>query len=685
MDQKRLALERAIAVYMEEGPVPTTDFHLDGGKPGCQTEALVVKGGAAGVTHPSWPELINGDTYKVVVVVVMMMMMMMVVVVVVMMVVVMVVVVVVVVMIYFDLPENLDDNIKRETEAFVTYAENRWSCHAPGSQPHAYDSHVNGGSGDTKNMKLLGELPHNLVGSIVGRTEFVSPLEHSHSNSGALASIVEAPCTVKWSNSYQIKPAEYGGRCLYFIAASSGDIFVVFSAIPRDKTTWYHLQISFQGVALYKEKGLVYMVYIDDSQPLGIQFYSFGSGEEPVEVMDARVIEGGATGEMECSGGTVMNEDGICVEDCHPECNAGQKVASNGVTCTCERYVIKNDDGTTQCVSACPANHKVASDGVTCEPEDIVHKWRPDGRCGPGYATRIADPGECDPNSIKYCCSSSGMCGSSDAHCLCRGCVDYRPVVRPDGRCGNNFQGHGGNPGQCDPSSVTPCCGPNGYCGGSDAHCRCSDCVDFRPRWRPDTKCGLNDPAPGSSVAQCNPKGPAPCCSLYGWCGGSPTHCSCSGCIDYRNLAIKRPVAQSTILNGMAAVRAVDGNKNGDAKGGGSCSHTDLAENNWWRVDLGIAQAIGNVVVYNRMDCCGDRLNGFKVHVGGSTNVASNPLCGGVNRVSNGQETITVSCQGRKGRYVGITLAHRQYLTLCEVMVYGGKNATLKFDCPRVI
>ncbi|CAH1247884.1 Hypp8046 [Branchiostoma lanceolatum] len=750
MDQKRLALERAIAVYMEEGPIPTTDFHLDGGKPGCQTEALVVKGGEAGVTHPSWIELINGDTYKI----------------------------------FFDLPEDLDDNIKRDTEAFVTYAENRWSCYAPGSNPHGYDSHVNGGSGDSKNkkvscfgfvmsykeesgklyvteddlkasIKLLGDLPRSVVGLIVGRTEFVSPLEHSQSNSGALASIVEAPCTVKWSNSYQIKPAEYGGRCLYFIAASSGDIFVVFSAIPRDKTTWYHIQISYQGVALYKgtklvkyegaksarslgdsklfqpyficidedmekkrtyikygigsdtsEKGLVYMVYMDDSPPLGIQFYSFGSGEKPVEVMDARIIEGGATGEMECSGGTVMNEEGMCVEDCHPECNgcipkspgskldtecrlckhvsildedgstkclaacpAGQKVASNGVTCICERYVIKKADGTTQCVSACPANHKVASDGVTCEPEDIVHKWRPDGRCGSRYTTRIASPGQCDPNSIKYCCSRSGMCGSSDAHCLCSGCVDYRPVVRPDGRCGDNFKGRGGNPGQCDPSSVLPCCSTSGWCGGSDAHCRCSGCADFRPWWRPDAKCGPSNPAPGSSVGKCNPKGPHPCCSPYAWCGVTPAHCTCSGCLDYRNLALKRPAVQSTTGWGGAAAKGVDGNKDQNWSGG-SCTHTTNGGNSWWRVDLGFVQAIGNVVVYNRRDCCRERLNGFKVHVGGSTNVYANPVCGGSNTVTT-HSTITVNCQGRKGRYVGISLAARNYLTLCEVIVLG--------------
>ena len=41
------------------------------------------------------------------------------------------------------------------------------------------------------------------------------------------------------------------------------------------------------------------------------------------------------------------------------------------------------------------------------------------------------------------------------------------------------------------------------------------------------------------SPAQCNPNhqnvyGLQPCCSPTGWCGKTPGHCTCSGCIDYR-------------------------------------------------------------------------------------------------------------------------------------------------------
>ncbi|XP_066268804.1 uncharacterized protein [Branchiostoma lanceolatum] len=131
------------------------------------------------------------------------------------------------------------------------------------------------------------------------------------------------------------------------------------------------------------------------------------------------------------------------------------------------------------------------------------------------------------------------MCGSSDAHCLCSGCVDYRPVVRPDGRCGDSYEGHGGNPGQCDPNSITPCCSTGGWCGGSDAHCSCSGCVDFRSKWRSDLRCGSSYPAPGANPGQCDPNGASPCCSSGGWCGSSAAHCTCSGCVDYRPVLLK--------------------------------------------------------------------------------------------------------------------------------------------------
>ncbi|XP_019618562.1 PREDICTED: uncharacterized protein LOC109465632 [Branchiostoma belcheri] len=643
MDKKRLALERAIAVYMEEGPVPTTDFRLEGGDPGCTSEALGVKGGASGTTYPTWMELISGDTYKII----------------------------------FDLPESINYDISKDKEAFLVFARQRWNCHAPGAKMHMYNSRDNGGSGDINNKKVscfgfvmtyqeasgtfvvtqqdqdastqaLGQLRRSYVGWTVARAEYVSPLEHAQAKGDALSSIVEAPCSVKWSNSYQIKPAEEGGRCLYFVAASAGDIFVVFSTIPRDVSTWYHLQISYQGVALYKgmklvkyegaknarslgdsklfqpyficleedaenmrtyikygvgsdtsEKGLVYMVYNDRSPPLGIRFYSFGSGEESVEIMDARVIEGGATGQMECTGGTVL-KDGICVEDCHPECDgcipsspgskldtecrrckhfsikidkkvqcvaecpAGQKPGADGVECTCKDFVISHQNGTNTCVSACPLGNKVGSDGNTCLCKFTI--------------------------------------------CLC----------------------------------TTP--------------------------WRDDWRCGKDFPAQAANPGRCNPFGPHPCCSDTQYCGRTDAHCTCSGCRDYRNLALGKPAYQSSQYTDHVAGRAVDGVTS-------TCAHTVGGNGepypSWW-VDLGHPYLIDRVIIYIRMNHLAYWINPFNIHIGNSTSVDKNPKCGGDHRIDVSKPSISISCPGMRGRYVGVRLpGNNRILVLCEVQVFG--------------
>ncbi|XP_070576117.1 bone morphogenetic protein 1-like [Ptychodera flava] len=54
-------------------------------------------------------------------------------------------------------------------------------------------------------------------------------------------------------------------------------------------------------------------------------------------------------------------------------------------------------------------------------------------------------------------------------------------------------------------------------------------------RWRDDYQCGPNYPLPDGSPAECDPNGIYPCCSPYDWCGNTPDHCECPGCIDFRD------------------------------------------------------------------------------------------------------------------------------------------------------
>merc|ERR1719361_2568244 len=95
---------------------------------------------------------------------------------------------------------------------------------------------------------------------------------------------------------------------------------------------------------------------------------------------------------------------------------------------------------------------------------------RSDNRCGPNYPAANGEAAECPYR----CCSSTGWCGESDAHCTCSGCTDYRVAARQDGRCGPNYP-YNGKAGECPGR----CCSSSGWCGDSSNYCDCGGCKDY--------------------------------------------------------------------------------------------------------------------------------------------------------------------------------------------------------------
>ena len=57
---------------------------------------------------------------------------------------------------------------------------------------------------------------------------------------------------MKFSNSHVFDPVREGELCVKFIAASTGHIFLILAAIPEDRDTWYQLEMSNTGIAIYK-------------------------------------------------------------------------------------------------------------------------------------------------------------------------------------------------------------------------------------------------------------------------------------------------------------------------------------------------------------------------------------------------------------------------------------------------
>ncbi|XP_019622202.1 PREDICTED: hepatocyte growth factor activator-like [Branchiostoma belcheri] len=148
--------------------------------------------------------------------------------------------------------------------------------------------------------------------------------------------------------------------------------------------------------------------------------------------------------------------------------------------------------------------------------------------------------------------------------------------------------------------------------------------------------------------------------------------------IVYVNIARGKTAYQtSTRSGGGSASRAVDGNTNGQFNGG-SCTHTwgPGSYNPTWWVDLGQTYQVNRVVIYNRLDCCRDRLSPFHIHIGDSAHVTANPRCGGDHRISTREKFVSIRCPGMTGRYVGIRLQGYRILTMCEVQVFSNAEET---------
>ncbi|MBD8078341.1 alpha-L-fucosidase [Cellulosimicrobium arenosum] len=151
------------------------------------------------------------------------------------------------------------------------------------------------------------------------------------------------------------------------------------------------------------------------------------------------------------------------------------------------------------------------------------------------------------------------------------------------------------------------------------------------------------------------------------------------------NVALDRPAAQSGTAWGGEASRAVDGNTAGDYLNDNSASHTtEPSDQAWWQVDLEDVASIGEIEIWNRTDCCTERLSDYWVMVSDRPFVSSSLEAArsaeGVTALHQegpaGRPT-TVDLDGAEGRYVRIQLeSHSNPLSLTEVVVRSALEPT---------
>lgn len=77
-------------------------------------------------------------------------------------------------------------------------------------------------------------------------------------------------------------------------------------------------------------------------------------------------------------------------------------------------------------------------------------------------------------------------------------------------------------------------------------------------------------------------------------------------------------------------------------------------------------------MVFNRQDCCSERLSQYRIRVGNSSDPFENPICD--NQLLTGGGVFGCNLWGR---YLAITLESFNPLTLCEVKAFESPNLAL--------
>ena len=160
------------------------------------------------------------------------------------------------------------------------------------------------------------------------------------------------------------------------------------------------------------------------------------------------------------------------------------------------------------------------------------------------------------------------------------------------------------------------------------------------------------------------------------------------------NLALGRPAEQSSTgswggITGSAGL-AVDGKTDGSFWSG-SVAHTLYDDTPWWQVDVGNAD-IHRIDIWNRTDCCSERLANYYVFVSTQPFSPSDTIKSIISRGVWYQYLTTTAATpsaidvNQPGRYVRVQLAGPNYLHMAEVQVWGTAQSSLtpvahwKFD-----
>ncbi|MEE3055377.1 MAG: DUF1592 domain-containing protein, partial [Planctomycetota bacterium] len=133
------------------------------------------------------------------------------------------------------------------------------------------------------------------------------------------------------------------------------------------------------------------------------------------------------------------------------------------------------------------------------------------------------------------------------------------------------------------------------------------------------------------------------------------------------NIALGGIATQSSVGWGGAPGRAIDGNAGGAA---GTATHTNGAPS-WWEVDLLDTYDIDTIRLWNRLDCCSERLTNFTITVLDAARKVNYERAFLTDNSQLSDTNFTAEGLATEGQFVRISLP-RAYLSLAEVEVFAG-------------
>ena len=149
--------------------------------------------------------------------------------------------------------------------------------------------------------------------------------------------------------------------------------------------------------------------------------------------------------------------------------------------------------------------------------------------------------------------------------------------------------------------------------------------------------------------------------------------------VDLADTAFAR---QSSTYSTAGASRAIDGNTSGTFSAN-SVTHTLTERNPWLEIGLGLESAIDAVIIYNRTDCCSDRLVGAKVELSLDRCDAPSPTIVATSAPLTSSTFQQVEFNDQRARYVCIRQTREIALSVAEVKVMGTPPAHLARNLAR--